>query len=62
MEVLKPIYVAPNMTALTKMTKRKKKKWIFILYYLMKREGLDRMLAFAKQVIGEWGSRHEPKK
>ena len=60
MEVLNLIYVAPNMTALTKMTKRQK-FWIFILQFLMKRDGVDRMIPFAKQDINEWGSRYEPK-
>ena len=61
MEVLKPIYMAPNMTALTKMTKRQK-LWIFILHCLMKRDGVDRMLSFAKRDISEWSSKYEAKK
>ena len=61
MEVLVPIYMAPNMTALTKMTKRQN-FWIFILHCLMKRrDGVDRMFPFAKRDISEWGSRYEPK-
>ena len=27
----------------------------------MKRDGVDRMIPFAKQDINEWGSRYEPK-
>ena len=60
MEVLNPIYMATNMTALTKMTKRQK-FWIFILDCLMKRDGVDKMFPFAKRDISEWGSRYEPK-
>ena len=60
MEVLKPIYMAPNMTALTKMTKRQK-FWIFILHCLMKNDGVDRMFPFPESGISEWGSRYEPK-
>ena len=52
MEVLNPIYLTPNMTALTKMTKRQK-LWIFILDSLMKRGGVDRMFPFAKRDISE---------
>ena len=59
MEVLNPIYMAPNMTALTKMTKRQK-LWIFILHSLIKCDGADRMFPFAKQ-NSEWGSGYEPK-
>ena len=59
-KVLNPINMAPNMTALTKMTKRQK-FWIFILHCLMKRDGVDRMFPFAKRDISEWGSRYEPK-
>ena len=59
-EVLNPIYLTPDMTALTKMTKRQK-LWIFILHSLMKRDGVDRMFPFAKRDISEWGSRYEPK-
>ena len=51
-EVLNPIYMSPNMTALTKMTKRLK-FWIFILHCLVKRDGVDRMFPFAKQDISE---------
>ena len=60
MEVLKPIYMAPNMTALTKMTKRQK-FWIFILHCLKKRDGIDSMFPFAKRDISEWDSKYEPK-
>ena len=52
MEALDPIYMAPNMAALTKMTKRLK-FWIFILHCLVKRDGVDRMFPFAKQDISE---------
>ena len=54
MEVLNPVYMAPNMTALTKF-------WKFILHFLMKCDGVDRMFPFAKRDISEWGSRYEPK-
>ena len=54
MEVLNPIYMAPNMTVLTKF-------WIFILHCLMKRDGVNRMFPFAKRDINR-GSRYEPKK
>ena len=60
MEVLNPIYMAPNMTALTKMTKRQK-FWIFILHCLMKRDGVDRMFPLIKWDISEWDSGYEPK-
>ena len=58
-EVFNPVYLTPNMTALTKMTKRQK-LWIFILHSLMKRGGVDRMFPFAKQ-NSEWGSGYEAK-
>ena len=60
MEVLNPIYLTPNITALTKMTKRQK-KWIILLHCSMKRDGVDRMFPFAKRDISEWCSRYEPK-
>ena len=60
MAVLNPIYMAPNMTALTKMTKRQK-FWIFIFHCLMKHDAVDRMFPFAKRDISEWGLRYEPK-
>ena len=59
-KVLNPINMAPNMKALTKMTKTQK-FWIFMLHCLMKSDGVDRMFAFAKRDISEWGSRFEPK-
>ena len=59
-EVLNPIYLTPDMTVLTKMTKRQK-LWIFILHSLMKRDGFDRMFPFANRDISEWDSRYEPK-
>ena len=60
MEALNSIYLTPNMTALTRMTKRLK-LWIFILHSLMKRDGVDRMFPFAKRDISKWGLRYEPK-
>ena len=60
MEILNPIYVAANITARTKMTKRQK-YWIFILHCLMKRDSVDRMFSFAKRDISEWGSKYAPK-
>ena len=60
MEALNSIYLTPNMTALTRMTKRLK-LWIFILHSLMKRDGVDRMFPFAKRDINKWGLRYEPK-
>ena len=60
MELLKPTYIAPNMTALTEMTIWQK-FWIFILHCLMIRDGVDRMLPFAKWDISEWVSKYEPK-
>ena len=57
---LEPIYMAPNMTVLTKMAKRQK-FWIFILHCLMKRDGVDRMFPFIKRDISEWDSGYEPK-
>ena len=60
MEVLNPIRMAPNMTALTKTTKRKK-FWIFILHCLMKRDGVVRIFPFAKWGVNEWNSRYEAK-
>ena len=50
----------PNMTAFTKMIKRKK-IWIFFLYCSMKGDGVDRMFLFAKRDISEWGSRCDQK-
>ena len=60
MEVLNPIRMAPNMTGLTKTTKRKK-FWIFILHCLMKRDGVVRIFPFAKWGVNEWNSRYEAK-
>ena len=60
MEVLNPIYLTPNMTVLTKITKRQK-LWICILHSVMKHDGVDRVFPFAKQDISEWGSGYEPK-
>ena len=58
MEVLKPIYMAPNMTALTKMTIL---NIHFALFCLMKRGGVNRMFPLAKRDISEWDSIYEPK-
>ena len=52
--------MAPNMIALTKMTKRQR-FGIFILHSLMKRDGVDRMFPFSKRGISEWGSKYQPK-
>ena len=52
MEVLNPIYMTPNMTALTKMKKRS---------CFMKGDCVDRMLPFAKQYISKWGSKYDSK-
>ena len=49
MEVLNPIYMAPDMTVLTKMVKRQ----TF--------DGFDRMFPFKKRDISEWDSGYEPK-
>ena len=51
--------MAPNMIALTKMTKRQR-LGIFILHSLMKRDGVDRMFPFSKRGISEWGSKYQP--
>ena len=63
MDVLNPVYMAPNMTALTKMTKRPN-FWIFILHCLMKHDCVDRMFPFAIRDLSEWylvSSKYEPK-
>ena len=60
MQALNPIYFTPNMTALTKTTKRQKLR-IFILHSLIKRDGVNRMFLFAKRDINEWGSGYKPK-
>ena len=52
--------MTPNMTALTKMTKRQK-FLIFIFHCLMKHDVVDRIFPFAKRDISEWGLRYEPK-
>ena len=68
MEVLNPIFLTPNMTAIKKTTKSPKfiiyiyiYIYIFILHNLMKSDGFDRMFPFAKGGISEWGSRYVPK-
>ena len=58
MEVLNPISMAPNIKALTEMTK---KNWIFLLNCLMKCDGVYRMFPFIKRDISEWDSGYEPK-
>ena len=55
MEVLNPVYMAPNKDD------KKTKVWIFILHCLMKRDGVDKMFPFEKQ-DSEWGSTYEQKK
>ena len=57
---LNQISLTPSMTALTKMIKRQK-LWTFILHYLPKRDGIDRMFPCEKRDIIEGGSRYEPK-
>ena len=59
-KVINPINMVPNMTALTKITKRQK-FWTFILHCLIKSDGAERMFPFAKRDISEWGSRYDPK-
>ena len=54
-EVLNPIYMAPNMVVLTKMTILN-----IHLHCLMKRDDVNRMFLFAKWDINR-GSNHEPK-
>ena len=60
MEVLHTIYMAPNMTVLTRMTilNIHFTFWIF----LMNCDGVDRMFPFAKQDISEWSSRYVPER
>ena len=57
---MNPIYMAPNMTALTKMTKGQK-FWMIILHCLMKCDGVDRIFPFSKRDISEGGSKYKPK-
>ena len=68
MEVLNPIFLTPNMTAIKKTTKSPKfiiyiyiYIYIFSLHTLMKSDGFDRMFPFAEGGISEWGSRYVPK-
>ena len=62
MEILNPIYMAPNVTALTKTTKRQKIECSFCLFNcLMKHDGVDGMFSSVKRDISEWGSKYEPK-
>ena len=58
MEVLNQIYMAPNMTLLTKITIL---NIHFALFCLMKRDGVNRMFLLAKRGISEWDSRYKPK-
>ena len=58
MEVLNQIYMAPNVTALTKITIL---NIHFALFCLLKRDGVNRMFPLAKRDISEWDSRYEPK-
>ena len=58
MEVLNQIYMAPNVTALTKITIL---NIHFALFCLLKRDGVNRMFSLAKRDISEWDSRYEPK-
>ena len=46
------------MTAITKMTKRKKYEYSFCL---MKRDGVDKMFPFVKRGISKWDLGYEPK-
>ena len=55
MEVLNPIYMAPSMTVLTKITILK-----IHMHFLTKRDCVSRMFPFAKRGINK-GSRYEPK-
>ena len=50
MNVLNPIYIAPNMTALTRMTIL---NIHFALFCLIKRDSVNRRFPFAKQDISE---------
>ena len=59
MEVLNPIYMAPNMTAPKKLTIL---NIHFALFGLMKRDTVNRTFPFGKQDIRKWRSRYEPKK
>ena len=56
MEVLNPVYMAPSMTALTKIT-------ILNIHFALsnERDSVNRMFPFAKRDISEWGSKYEPK-
>ena len=57
MEVLNPVDMTRNMTALM--------KWqycIFILHCVMKHDGVAGKFSFPKQDNSEWGSRNDPKK
>ena len=40
---------------------KKQKFWIFILYFIMKPDGVYKIFSFAKQDISAWVSKHEPK-
>ena len=58
MKVLDQIYMAPNMTALTKIAIL---NIHFALVCLIKRDGVNSMFPLAKRDITKWDSRHEPK-
>ena len=53
MEVMNPIYMAPHMTTLTKMTIL---NIHFTLFCPMKGDGDNRKFTFGKRAISEWGS------
>ena len=53
MEVMNPIYMAPHMTTLTKMTIL---NIHFTLFCPMKGDGGNRKFTFGKRAISEWGS------
>ena len=58
MEILNPIYMAPNITVLLKMTIL---NIHFALFCLMRHYGVNRMFPLPKRDISEWDLRYEPK-
>ena len=58
MEILNPIYMAPNITVLLKMTIL---NIHFALFCLMRHCGVNRMFPLPKRDISEWDLRYEPK-
>ena len=58
MEALNPIYMAPDMTGLTKMTIL---NIHFALFCLMKCDGVNRLFPLAKRDISEWDSGYQLK-